>query len=73
MKHNYEKAMEKMAKNIKKIMFENDISISELSKKSKIRKQYLIKILNVNATGLKLSHFEKLLEALNVEPRDLLR
>ena len=73
MKRNFDNKFKKFAKNLKSQMQKKGLNVSELASKAKIRKQYLNKILNAKAQGLMLSHVEKLLEALDIEPKDLLK
>ena len=58
--------LKNFAKYIRKLRIENDITISDLSKLTGISAKYLHKIEQSEAKGIRLSHFERLSEGLNV-------
>ena len=60
-------------KNVKKYRLIKKFSIRKLSEKSKIRTEYICKIEQGNAKGVKTSHLFALAEALQVEPYRLVK
>ena len=60
-------------KNVRKYRVIKKFSIKKLSKKSKIRVEYISKIEQGKAKGVKTSHLFALAEALQVEPYYLVK
>ncbi len=64
--------LKKLGQNIKYLRENRSISIKELSEKTEIRKEYLMKIENGNAYGVMLNtHLVKIAKAINVKLSEL--
>lgn len=63
---NEEEMFKNFGENVRKQREKENITLEELSKKTKIRKQYLKKIENGKATGIKVSHIFIIAHAINI-------
>lgn len=68
---NEEQMFKNFGEKIRKQREKENITLEELSKKTKMSKQYLKKIESGKATGIRLSHIMTLAQAINIEEHKL--
>lgn len=64
---NEEEMLKIFGENVRKQREKENITLEEMAKKTKIKKQYLQKIENGNAAGIRCSHIFIIAHALNIK------
>ena len=64
---NEEEMLKKFGENVRKQREKENLTLNDVAKKTKIREQYLQKIENGKATGIRCSHIIIIAHALNIE------